>query len=439
MSSPLRNRLAGSAGSPLRSRSTALASQVRSFSSTKLLLAPDVAEKIPDHLVQQWDIVKNKLRSPETINAQSTRLIHWQCRSCNAEFKRRVRDHCSSQGQCPLCKAKPGALRSSIPSRPQAVDPQTASDVMPLVVDSPYSKMNRVLDPMLAQRWDQHLDRVSSKEDLFISPKLDGVRCIVAFDPATKRPYFLSRLGNTFQSCDHIAPELMMAFAKDPTLVFDGEIYHHDFARNFSGLIGAIKVQRENRDADHTNIQKQLQLHCFDLLYGNSITGDTPYALRYNYLERVLARLPNKKTQLVEQTVARKAQVNRHHDDHVAEGYEGVMVRTGSGKYEYGKRSYSILKMKKMQDAEFLVTRIIEGKGKLEGTVGAIECVTENKDRFKANFGVSDDERHYYWRRQHQLLGKMATIQFQEVSPNGIPRFGVFKAIRSSRHGTDFV
>ena len=106
---------------------------------------------------------------------------------------------------------------------------------------------------------------------------------------------------------------------------------------------------------------------------------------------------------------------------------EGLMLNTLNGKYEFGKRPKSIMKVKKFQDGDVLVTDVIEGEGRLVGTLGKIEVQFKYKDKIYTNYvgsGFSDSERSYYWEHKDELIGKVITISYFEISTNKQGEYG---------------
>jgi DNA ligase-1 len=393
---------------------------------------------LPKDIAAQWDAARNKLLRPTQVGVASTRLAHWTCAACGAEFKRRVRDHVAAQGACPDCGTCPSAAKLTTP----ATKASSTAAAAPITAMPVYSRDKRTLGPMLAFPWDKYKDRISETDDLFVSKKLDGVRCVAAWDPVAKAPYFMSRAGNVFESADFISADIRSAFERDPSLVLDGELYNHD-AADFGEIISAVRVTREFRTPEHERQQQELQFHVFDLMYGKGIDLSTPFSLRLGALERIVDRLSSgtDRIALVESELSSKSLVDEALDAAINDGYEGVMIRHGSAGYEHGKRSASLLKHKRMADAEFTVVDVLEGKGRLEGVAGAIMCVTDGKapKLFKANIGASDETRLAMWEGRASVIGKRATVQYQELTPSGVPRFGVFKCLRGDASGKGFV
>ena len=131
----------------------------------------------------------------------------------------------------------------------------------------------------------------------------------------------------------------------------------------------------------------------------------------------------------------------------VNNGEEGLILNTLNGKYGFGKRSKDILKVKKFEDADVLVTNVLEGEGKFKGKLGKIEVRFKYKDKIYINYigsGFNEFERDYFWMHKEELIGKIVTIKYFELSKNekgevGF-RFGTWKGsdyIRNDKEGID--
>jgi DNA ligase 1 len=92
-----------------------------------------------------------------------------------------------------------------------------------------------------------------------------------------------------------------------------------------------------------------------------------------------------------------------------------------------------------MVDGEFPIVDFEEGNGRLSGHVGSFWCVVTKEyesqggvegERFKAKpKGKTSKLREYF--KDHSLWkGKLLTVQYQNFTPDGLPRFPVGKGIR---------
>lgn len=135
-------------------------------------------------------------------------------------------------------------------------------------------------------------------------------------------------------------------------------------------------------------------------------------------------------------------------------GYEGAMLRDPDSLYKQGRhtlKSQALMKLKKFFDDEAIIVgfeekmhneneKTTDERGyskrshKQEGmvpadTLGAL--VVKWKDvEFKIGSGYNDEQRHHIWYNRENLLGKLTTFKYQELSKYGVPRFPVWKCIR---------
>ena len=82
------------------------------------------------------------------------------------------------------------------------------------------------IKPMLAQKFDSNRICFETQE-VYIQPKLDGIRCIFTKDGA------YSRAGNQFMNLEHIELKLNMFFKNNPDAILDGELYNHKLKNDF--------------------------------------------------------------------------------------------------------------------------------------------------------------------------------------------------------------
>ena len=66
-----------------------------------------------------------------------------------------------------------------------------------------------------------------------------------------------------------------------------------------------------------------------------------------------------------------------------------MMIKDPKSKYE-GKRSYSLLKVKRFEDAEAKVIAHNKGTGRCADMLGALYCVEKDGTEFKIGSGFTD-------------------------------------------------
>ena len=100
------------------------------------------------------------------------------------------------------------------------------------------------------------------------------------------------------------------------------------------------------------------------------------------------------------------------------------MIRNIYGVYEC-KRSKNLLKLKSFNDDEFEIVEVIEGIGQRSGMAGKLKVKDKKGNVFGS--GIKGGEEYYkqLLKDKDILVGKLATIRYQELSADGIPRFPI--------------
>lgn len=435
-------------------------------------------------LQRAWVAQRNKLLNLQELPPTSTKKAWWRCAGCSKEFKGRVVDMSAAADErsacmCPQCNADNVTPKKH--REPKVITDNSIRGVSRHTMNVFRRTDTRNINPMLAVPWETHEAAIPSDTSLVASPKLDGIRCVALFNQKLGVPLFMSRNGNIFESCDHISKALLPAFRRDPTLVLDGELYDHE-ATDFSAISSAVKVSRSKATDRHRMLQARLQYHAFDVMYSKQFVptnvddwahayakacgGDVnavadaarmgsgsviPFSTRVNVVRSVLGALPPQQTVFaVRQTNILKLKALSMMDEMIEGGYEGLMVRYADSVYEFGKRSNLLLKCKVFQDAEYEIVGTKQGEGALLGCLGSVICAVYttpvNGKRtqaatFNVPLSIPTEEKRRLWqlKRGRDLLGQMLTVQYQELTPAGVPRFPTGKAIRGSADPTTWV
>lgn len=262
--------------------------------------------------------------------------------------------------------------------------------------------------PMLAQGYDKHAAKI--RFPAFAQPKLDGHRCIAVVQDG--KATLWSRTRKRITGVPHIARALESAFPSE-SVVLDGELYNHDYRDNFNALTSFI------RSATPKPGHEVVQYWIYDTV------DDWPFERRTASLATIEDKLSDPLILLPTATVDDEESMIALFGEWLAMGFEGAMLRNANGRYKVGGRSYDLQKVKIMQDAEFELVAIEEGKGKMMGKAVFV-CATETGATFKCKLVGALDSLAVYLQNPDDYLGKMVTVKFQNLHPEtGIPRFGV--------------
>jgi len=266
--------------------------------------------------------------------------------------------------------------------------------------------------PMLAHKFSEHGDKL--KYPCFVQPKLDGHRCIAT--PQGLGHALWSRTRKPIRSMQHI----LLALSKRSGAAgmhFDGELYNHSYRTEFEKLTHFI------RQASSEPGCKAVQYHVYDVP-GHPGTFRARLAMLQDALSDTRQCLASPLVLVETREVANEDELMLAFEDFLAQGYEGAIARNADSLY-VNKRSYDLLKIKKFDDAEFKVTGVEEGKGKMAGH-GIFVCQLPGSTvEFRAKMkGALSDLKKYY-EHPEKYIGKQLTVQHQGVSKDGIPRFPV--------------
>jgi ATP-dependent DNA ligase len=245
----------------------------------------------------------------------------------------------------------------------------------------------------------------------FIQPKLDGTRCV-----AVPNKGLFSRLKKRFPHMEHIIGEINKL---PPSIILDGELYSHELT--FQEIVGLVK--RETLKKGDEEKQKKIKFHVYDII------SDQPYSVRYANLQLLFRRNRFEHLVLVQtDNCDNSSKIPEQHAKYVEDGYEGLMLRNKDGLYK-GVRSKDLQKFKCFEDAEYKIVDYTCGKGLEDGCV-IWECETKTGQRFTCRPRGTREDREEYFINGDKYIGKMLTIRYQELTNDGLPRFGVGIAIR---------
>jgi ATP-dependent DNA ligase len=270
------------------------------------------------------------------------------------------------------------------------------------------------VEPMLAHP-------IENKEKYVIypalaQPKLDGARCLAIMKKGKVKLW--SRTQKQWVASPHIIEELERIYGYLQNVIFDGELYNHDYKNDFNTIMSMIK--RDDVHADHEIVQ----YHIYDVVD----KGD--WYRRTAILKALVPDMVSKFCVKVETVVVNsKDELEQYQAQCVENGYEGCIYRRMDALYEH-KRSSGLLKVKDFKDEEFRIVDVEEGRGKLMGRVGAFYLELKDGRRFKAKPMGTLAHVKDLWKNKKSCFGKMATVKYQNLTPDGMPRFPVLKCIR---------
>jgi len=265
--------------------------------------------------------------------------------------------------------------------------------------------------PMLAKDWLEEKSNI--RYPLYTQPKLDGIRCIVNSEG------MWSRNGKRIVSAPHIFRDLEPLFSADPSLIFDGELYADKFANDFNRICSIVKKTKPTQ-ADIEEAERNIQYHIYDLPSCKSTFFDRIVMLNLKNLPPSCITVPT-------YIVNNENEVNSYYERFVDAGYEGQIIRRDA-LYE-NKRTRSLLKHKHFITEEYEILDVLVGEGNKQNMAGAF-LMRIGDTTFKATPKFSWDECIEILQNKHEYIGKMGTVRYFNLTPDGIPRFPYMIAVR---------
>jgi DNA ligase-1 len=279
------------------------------------------------------------------------------------------------------------------------------------------------LDPMLAKDYADYKDKIAFP--VYSQPKLDGLRCVV-----TRHGVF-SRQWKPFATLQHIRDELQPLFDKYPDLLaFDGEMYSHELKDKFEEIVSIVKQPKASA-ADIERCKNSVQYHVYDII------TETPHEFKQRQIDchvmlRWLCQKTNEKCSVlwVETLPAfDNNELDKLYRSYMSEGYEGQMIRAWNSLYQH-KRTKDLLKRKDFHEGEYEIMGFKEGKGSREGCIILRLGMPDGKEFDSVPVGGIEYQKRL-WARREDILGMQATVKYQNLSSDGIPRFNNTIKIRT--------
>lgn len=263
----------------------------------------------------------------------------------------------------------------------------------------------------------------------FLSPKLDGIRCVIHDGCAYSRnlkpipnAYIQSRVAEWAVFLEGLDGELIVGNPTDPKC----------FNKSTSGIM--------SRDG-----QPDFKFYVFDRVAEGTFEDRFYPDLDYPDFVSVVPQFK----------IVNQDELDFYENKFVEDGYEGVMLKDPKGRYKFGRataRSQELLKVKRFEDCELKIVGFeermhnaneatVNALGHTErsshkdnligrGDLGALICEFGD-DTVKVGTGFDDAQRAEIWANKEFYLGKLAKIKHQPSGAKDKLRFPVYLGIRS--------
>ena len=271
-----------------------------------------------------------------------------------------------------------------------------------------------VFECMLADDSKKHEKKMTG--EVYVEPKLDGVRVITICDVDKDEVKMFSRNGKELNNFPTILKQFdSMLDQMSESMVFDGEIMSDDFQ--------TLMREIHRKGGAKTDDAVLNLFDCMPLEYFKE--GSYPYAL--NTRKELLQSFTYGPNISIVEFVA----MNLDEDDGqkqfadynrlcIDKGFEGIMVKPITGIYEC-KRSSLWLKVKPFIEVSLKVVDTEEGTGRNAGKLGALVVEGTDMDKFiKTNVGsgLTDTDRETFWKAKDKLIGQIVEVRADAITQN---------------------
>ena len=279
--------------------------------------------------------------------------------------------------------------------------------------------ISRDFRPQLAKTF--HYEKTKLKYPIIAQKKYDGNRAILY---RNEQGNIVMESRNGHQYLEESVFFITEEYKELPyNIILDGELFIPGLS--FQELQSIVRLKK-SPVTDKTNEFKKLKFYTFDLidLDNHALKFDQAYLILTNIVKN------KKNTILVKNDIINcKEEIKPLHDKYVEEGYEGIMLRKKEKTYGINKRNSDLLKYKYFIDSEYKIIGLkIEINNGLE--LPMWKCITETGKEFTCRPIGSTEYKLNLLKKYEEYIGKYLTVKYQELSDDGIPRFGVGKSIR---------
>ena len=244
-----------------------------------------------------------------------------------------------------------------------------------------------------------------------LSHKLNGNRCIYY------KGELYTRQGKKYVGLDHILKQLDRLSSDG--IVYDGELVY----KNKEGLTDSEAFQKGTGIANSkTDDKSELKFIIFDIIteedFEKGVSLDTYKHRRdvlMSYKNDVIAHMNTDDIDIVTMFYegTDQSEIWKWLDYAEQHDMEGLMLSLDAP-YEC-KRTKNLIKVKKFYDFDLRIIDCEEGTGRNKSRLGAF-VVDYKGNRVNVGSGFSDEERDKYWANREELIGRVITVKYKEIS-----------------------
>jgi len=242
-----------------------------------------------------------------------------------------------------------------------------------------------------------------------LSQKMNGNRASFYKDK------LISRQGKEFTGMQHIISDLKQLGIG---WFYDGELIRKNVDYLSDGENFRIGTGIINSDAESKN---EIKFVIFDYFPESEILSkqsNDKYKVRRKLLNELRKNIEEKQLQNVEVVTmvyegSDQSQIMKWLDYAVEQGWEGLMLNKDAV-YKC-KRTTDLIKIKRFYTMDLPVVEVLEGDGRLKGTLGAL-VVQYKENTVNVGSGFDDETRKRFWDNRESLIGRVVEVKYKEIS-----------------------
>lgn len=308
-----------------------------------------------------------------------------------------------------------------VPTDPNTYSEEKCTELFGEVKTNQYG----IIKPQLAKQADKVTNKKIFDKEWLISRKLDGVKALFYWDG--KEVHTASRGGEHYDvATTHLRenPQLIEFFKTNPTIILDGELFKR--FKTLQQISGAARMEKNAYDCDWL---EYWVYDCYDTANPDMIAEDRWKFLVGNFAQAnnipiysvVLDDYVETPIKLLfHEHVSGWDNMNKLHDQWVAEGFEGAVITDPNKPYKPGSRCNNLIKIKHYQSEDF---KVIGYKLGLRGSEDmTFTCELEDGRTFEAMpCGDRATKAEYVENFETKYKGHKAECTFFNYSDDNIP------------------
>lgn len=269
--------------------------------------------------------------------------------------------------------------------------------------------------PGLIDTWEVQLGssyeklKLKNNEWFSLSKKLNGNRGSFYHNK------LISRQGKEFTGMQHIISDLNQLGVG---WFYDGELIRKNIDDLSDGENFRIGTGIINSDAESKIDIKFVIFDYFpesELIEGHS---NEKYKVRREMLNELRKTIKEKGLKNIEVVPmvyegTDQSQIMKWLEYAVENGWEGLMLNKDAT-YKC-KRTTDLIKIKRFYTMDLPVIEVLEGDGRLKGTLGSLVVKYKN-NTVNVGSGFDDETRAKFWEDRNNLIGRVVEIKYKEIS-----------------------